>query len=132
MLWVGGCSVLQRAPTADATGNQAPVSLRNFQVQSVDGHRAVLIRLSRTPSLVRDSSSTHPGRITVEAWGPTGDRDLPERNLPQADPQMTQVRVSRNDGQLKVVLDFAGEKPPAYRVHEMADWIMIRFTAPES
>jgi len=122
-----GCSAIPSSPTPDPSGNNTPVTLRVFQVQSVNGHRAVLLRLSRIPSLVRDSSSSHPGRITVEAWGPIGDRNLPEKTLPQSDALITAVRVSRDDGQLKVTLDFPGDEPPQYDVHQMADWIMIRF-----
>src|SRR5262249_29166183 len=87
-----GCSVMQSPPTPDPSGNNTPVTLRVFQVQSVNGHRAVLLRLSRIPSLVRDSSSRHPGSITVEAWGPIGDRNLPEKTLPQSDALITAVR----------------------------------------
>ena len=80
------CSQRMSAPTAAPSGDLAPVALRNFEVTAVDGHRAVLLRLSRLPTLVRQSSSNRPARITVEAWGPEGDSDLPERDLPQVDP----------------------------------------------
>lgn len=120
------------APTATPSGSEAPVSLRNFEVTAVDGHRAVLLRLSRLPTLVRHSSSRKPARITVQAWGPQGDSDLPERDLPQLDAQITDVRVSRTSGALSVVIDLKGDEPPPYTVHEMADWIMIRFPGPAS
>jgi hypothetical protein len=120
------------APTATPTGDEAPVTLRNLQVTTVDGHRAVLLRLSRLPILVRHSSGRHPGQITVQAWGPAGDSDLPERTLPQVDPQIAQISVSRKEGALHVVFAFQNDEPPAYSVHEMADWIMIRLGVPES
>lgn len=131
-LVVLGCSQRMAAPTAAPSGEQAPVALRNFEVSVVDGHRAVLLRLSRLPTQVRESSSSRPARITVQAWGPPGDSDLPERELPQADPQIQNVRVSRRRGALNVVIDLTGDEPPPYTVHEMADWIMIRFTGPVS
>lgn len=117
-------------PTAAPSGDQAPVTLRNLQVTTVEGHRAVLLRLSRVPTLVRHSSERRPARITVQAWGPIGEGDLPERSMPQIDAQVTQVRVSRHDGGLNVTLDLNGDEPPEYSVHEMADWIMIRFATP--
>lgn len=126
-LLVFGCSERMSSPTAMPSGDQAPVVLRNFEVSVVDGHRAILLRLSRLPTQVRESSSKNPARITVEAWGPPGDSDLPERELPQTDPFIESVRVSRKRGGLNVVIDFKGNEPPAYTVHAMADWIMIRF-----
>ncbi len=131
-LLVLGCSQRMTGPTAAPTGDQAPVVLRNFEVSVVDGHRAILLRLSRLPTQVRESSSKNPARITVEAWGPPGDSDLPERELPQSDPQIESVRVSRKRGGLNVIIDFKGDEPPAYTVHAMADWIMIRFPGPVS
>jgi len=131
-LVVAGCAQHMAAPTAAPSGDLAPVALRNVEVTAVDGHRAVLLRLSRLPTLVRQSSSSRPARITVQAWGPPGDGDLPERDLPQVDPLVQDVRVSRKSGGLMVVIELSGDEPPAYTVHEMADWIMIRFPGPAS
>lgn len=121
-----GCTQRLAAPTATPSGDQAPVSLRNFEVVTTDGHRAVLLRLSRLPTKVGYSSVDDPPQIVVQAWGPVGDGDLPERNLPQIDPQIRALRVSRHDGCLTVVLDLHGVRPPPHSVHQMADWIMIR------
>lgn len=122
-----GCSQRMVAPTAAPSGDQAPVALRNFEVTAADGHRAVLLRLSRVPTLVRESSSKRPARITVQAWGPPGDSDLPERDMPQLDSLITDVRVSRKSGALTVVIELKGDEAPPYTVHQMADWIMVRF-----
>ncbi len=126
-----GCTHQLAAPTATPTGNEAPVSLRNLQVTTVEGHRAVLLRLSRVPTLVRQTSTKDPGRIIIQASGPPGDGDLPERALPEIDPEIGAVRVSRHDGTLQVVLDFKGAQPPPFSVHEMADWIMVRLDVPQ-
>ena len=81
--------------------------------------------------VVSESSASFPF-LTLQAWGPVGDGDLPERALPQMDTQVAQVRVSRHGGGLIIVLDLHGDDLPPYSVHEMADWIMVRFTSPES
>jgi hypothetical protein len=123
-----GCSSRIAAPTPAPTGEQAPVALRNLQMTTIDGHRAVLLRLSRVPTQIRYSDSRRPPQIIIQAWGPTGNEDLPERALPQIDPLISQVRVSRSQGGLRVVFDLQGTEPPPFRVQQMADWIMIRFT----
>jgi hypothetical protein len=96
-------------------------------MQTADGHRAVLLRLSRLPTLVRHSTASN--RIGIEAWGPVGDTDLPERELEQSDPEISVVRVSRKQGALTVYLDFRTAAPASYTVHEMADWILIRLNS---
>src|SRR5574341_1803410 len=128
-LTLAGCSERLAAPSPAPTGDQAPVGLRNLQIATVQGHRAVLMRLSRLPTLVRYSDSRKPARIIVQAWGPPGDSDLPERDVSQFDALISQVRVSRRDGELRVTLDLNGDEPPPYSVHEMGDWIMVRFAA---
>ena len=125
-----GCSAPLTRPTAAPTGDQAPVALRNLQIATVDGHRAVLLRLSRLPTLVRHSSSRRPAQIAVQAWGPVGEGDLAEKDIPQVDAEISQVRVSRKEGGLLIVLDLVGDEPPPYSVHEMGDWIMIRLGTP--
>lgn len=132
MLLLFGCAGRVTAPTATPSGDQAPVALRNLQMATIDGHRALLLRLSRLPTQVRYSDSRRPAQIIVQAWGPIGDEDLAERTLPQIDPLISQVRVSRSKGGLRVVLDLQGDEPPPFSVHEMADWIMIRFAVPQS
>lgn len=92
----------------------------------------MLVQLTRVPTLVRYSSSSEPARITVQAWGPEGDVDLPERALPQSDAIVKQVLVSRTAGELRVVIELNQQQPPPHRVHEMADWIMVRFTEADS
>jgi hypothetical protein len=131
-LLVAGCAQKLGRPSPSPSGDAAPVTLRNLQIESIDGHRAVLMRLSRLPTMIRHSSSRRPPEITVQAWGPVGDGDLPERVLPQIDALVSQVRVSRHEGGLTIVLDLHGDQPPPYSVHQMADWIMVRFSAPES
>jgi hypothetical protein len=125
-LLCAACGTRLGFPTAAPSGDQAPVGLRNLQVATADGHRAVLLRLSRAPTLVRHSSAGRPARIMIQAWGPLGD-DMPERTLSEQDPQITQVRVSRSSGALSIILDLQGDEPPQYSVHEMGDWIMVRF-----
>jgi len=128
LVLITACAQKLGRPSAAPTGDQAPVTLRNIQLATLDGHRAVLLRLSRLPTLVRHSSSRHPAQIIVQAWGPAGD-DLTERTLPALDAQIPRVRVSRREGALTVMLDLQGDDPPPYSVQEMADWIMIRFSS---
>lgn len=126
-----GCSpqlTKGKAKTVKPSAGQAPVALQNLRVDTVDGHRAVFLHLSRVPTAVRNSSSSNPARITVRVWGPNGE-DLPAKVLPEIDPQISKVRISRQQGILRIELDMKGTTPPPYSVHEMADWIMIRLPA---
>lgn len=123
----GGCAAWKSAPESAPFGDQAPVGLRSLEMASAQGYQAVLLRLTRLPTMVRHSSSSNPARITLQAWGPNTGGDLPERVLEQDDPLVQQVRVSRKGGTLHVVLDLHTAVPPPYIVNEMADWVMIRF-----
>lgn len=129
-LALGGCSSRPQMPSSTPVGEQAPVGLRSLQLTTADGHHALLLRLTRLPTMVRHASSEEPAQITIQAWGPPGGGDLPERALPQEDPYIRQVRVSRDGGVLRIVVDLHGAMPPPHMVHEMADWIMVRFGGP--
>ncbi|MCK6555639.1 hypothetical protein L6Q96_13830 [Candidatus Binatia bacterium] len=121
-----GCGTVFWSPTPAAVGVDEAITLRDVQVEAAGAHRAVLLHLSQTPSQVRYGDSRRPASITIEAWGPPGNFDLPERTLPQVDDLVSQVRVSREEGCLKVTIDMQADELPQYTVHEMADWVMIR------
>jgi hypothetical protein len=62
----------------------------------------------------------------LDIRGPIGN-DVPEEVYPGHDSLVSQIRVSRFSGVLRVILDLDQDTPPAYSVHMMADWIMVRF-----
>ena len=134
----GGCSktVVPPAPppvdagmSAAALADPSPVTLRNLQVATIEGNRAVLLRFSREPYGLAYTTEPGPGRLTVRASGPPGEGDLPERSLQQLDAQIADVRVSRTQGTLQVVIDFKADEVPPHSVHQMVDWVMIRLPA---
>ena len=123
---VSGCGAAIWSPTPAAVGVDEAITLRDVQVEAAGEHRAVLLHLSQTPSQVRYGDTRNPAAITIEAWGPPGNFDLPERTLPQSDALVSQVRVSRDEGCLRVTIDMQAGELPAYSVHEIADWVMVR------
>jgi hypothetical protein len=111
---------------ADFSGLSAPLDLRQFEVvSSGGGYRGVFLRLSRFPDSIETSHYSDPARIVVDIRGPTG-AESPEETFPGGDSLVAKVRLLREIGLLRVVLDLAGSDPPKYTVHRMADWIMIR------
>lgn len=127
---LSGCGSVFWSPTPAAVGADEGLTLRGLQVEAADGNRAVLLHLSQVPSQVRYGESGSPPSITVEAWGPRGDFNLSERVLPQTDALISQVRVSRRDGCLRVTVEMQSAEAPPYTVHQMADWVMIRIKGP--
>ena len=115
--------------SAAALADPSPVTLRNLQVTTIEGNRAVLLRLSREPYGLSYAAENDPGRIIVRASGPPGEADLPERSLQQLDVQIADVRVSRTQGTLQVAIDFKTDAVPPHSVHQMVDWVMIRLPA---
>lgn len=135
-LTVGGCS--QRLPLEEASSTPdfshltSPLDLRQFEVvASAGGYRGVFLRLSRFPESVTTTDSSDPGRIVLDITGPTG-QESPEESFPGGDSVVSQVRVSRYTGLLRITLDLSVPDPPKYSVHRMADWIMIRMKSPQS
>lgn len=108
------------------TNYSAPLELRQFEVDSTDGGaRGVFLKLSRLPSGVSSSSESSPARIVVDIQGPTG-TETPEEVFPGGDSLVTHISVSRQMGNLRVVLDLAVDDPPEYAVYPMADWVLVR------
>ena len=104
-----------------------PLDLRQFEVDSTDGGaRGVFLKLSRIPSgAVTSSSQSSPARIIVDIQGPTG-AESPEEVFPGGDSLVTHIGVSRQEGNLRIVLDLEADQPPEYAVYPMADWVLVR------
>jgi hypothetical protein len=112
---------------ASIPGSATPLDLREFEVvDSEGGYRGVFLKLSRLPSAVTHSSANEPARVEIDIQGPTGTQSA-EEVFPAGDTLITRMRVSRDPGLLRVVLDLEGDRVPEYAVYPMADWIMIRF-----
>lgn len=131
---IGGCS--QMLPLEDAGAESqvdfselsSPLDLRSFEVvSSGGGYRGVFLRLSRFPESIQTSHYSNPAQIVIDIRGPTS-AESAEETFPGGDTLVAKVRLSREIGLLRVVLDLAGSDPPKYSVHRMADWIMIRLT----
>ena len=137
--FLGACS--QRAPLADPNeeaavpdslpGISIPLGLSDFEVVRADGRRGVFLKLSRLPDSVTHRSETDPARIILEIKGPTGSEEA-EKSFPGGDTLVSQMRVSRQLGTLRIVIDLLGDDLPKYSVHTMADWIMVRLGPAES
>lgn len=128
-----GCASMASRTSEPAAGTATtPLLLRQVQVVGVDqgSGRAVLLRLSRPPDLVRYEGKSRPARVVIEATAANAGEDFPERTMPQADVELKGVRVARKKGVLRVTLELARDEPPPYVVREMADWILIRFGSP--
>ncbi len=135
-LGIGACSQrlpLEEAGTApDLSHLSSPLDLRQFEVvSSGGGFRGVFLRLSRYPESIEASHTTEPGRIVLDIAGPTG-VESEEKSFPGRDSLVSLVRVSRQTGRLRIVLDLSVPDPPKYTVHRMADWIMVRMTSPDA
>jgi hypothetical protein len=107
---------------------QVPLDVQDFKVLHADGHRGVLLKLSRLPDSVRHSDATNPARIVLEIGGPTGG-ESPVESFPSDDALVYNLRVSRSAGVLRVELDLSSDQLPPYSVHTMADYVMVRFDA---
>jgi hypothetical protein len=133
VMGVAGCAH-RVAPPADALfadlGDLSlPLDVQELDVASADSARGVFIKLSRIPDGVEHHALSSPASIVLDIKGPTG-TDAPEEILPGRDALVSRVRISRYQGVLRVTLDLERDTPPAYSVHMMADWIMVRLGEP--
>ncbi len=103
-----------------------PLAVEDVRVSSADGHRAVLLKLSRFADAIRHEATREPARIRLELAGPAVGADMPEERVVTADDVVHAVRISRSGGTVRIILELDGEDPPDYTVQEMADWIMVR------
>ncbi len=109
-----------------------PLHLRQLlSVQTGEGDRALLFRLSRPGAGLRHGLSRDGNRIEIEVFG-AGGEDFPEREVEQSDPQIRSVRVAKKGQTLRLTVELRSQLVAGYEVQEMADWILIRFPSGNS
>lgn len=111
-------------------GVSIPLEVREYDVLNESGYRGIFLKLSRLPDSIEHNSGSDPARIVLEIHGPTSG-ELPEEAFPGGDTLISRVRVASRPGVLWVSFDLQGDEVPAYSVHSMADWIMVRIAAPD-
>jgi hypothetical protein len=107
------------------TALSVPLDIQDYRIVNVDGHRGVLLKLSRLPDAVDDRADTNPPRVILDIKGPTGE-EAPAQELPGHDSLVSRLEVTRSFGVLHVTLELQGRDVPPYTVHRMADWVMVR------
>lgn len=127
---VGSGCARRTAPPPDAVfadlGDLSlPLDVQELDVARTDSAGGVFIKLTRLPNGVEHHALSFPGSIVLDIKGPTG-AEAAEETLPGRDGLVSRIRISRHQGVLRVTLDFDRDTPPAYSVHMMADWIMVR------
>jgi len=125
-----GCGAKKEAPPsiADLQVLALPLDVREVQLAGAEGSRGIFLRLTRFPEGVSHRAMDGPPRLVVDIKGPTGTQG--EEDLPGKDDLVSRLRVQRDFGVLRILVDLQGDHVPEYSVHPMADWIMIRFKAP--
>lgn len=114
------------ATEPDFSSLSSPLDLHHFEVVSSGaGYRGVFLRLSRFPDRIETNHYSKPPRIIIDIYGPTGGESA-EESFPGGDSLVSTVRVMREIGLLRVILDISGSDLPPYTTHRMADWIMLR------
>jgi hypothetical protein len=108
------------------TALSVPLEIQDYRIVNVDGHRGVLLKLSRLPDAIGDRAESNPPRVILDIKGPTGE-ESPQEDWPGGDALVSRVEVARSFGVLHVSLDLRGNDVPPYTVQRMADWVMIRF-----
>lgn len=103
-----------------------PLAVDAVQVSSSSGYHAVFLKLSRFADEITHGSSDEPARIVLQLSGPDVGEDLTEERIATPDPLVTAVRVSRESGNVRVVLELSAAETPKYGIYEMADWVMVR------
>jgi hypothetical protein len=117
--------------TADElfAGLAAPLAVQSFSVSTSEGRRGVFLKLSRIPERVTSHDESEPARIVIDAEGPAEGADMPVQTFAGGDTLVSQLHVSRTGGDLRMVLELSSVEVPLYSVHQMADWVMVRFVS---
>jgi hypothetical protein len=117
-----------RSAPGDVAGAPAMIGLADVSVDRGDDGATIGLRINGRPRRFTHQALTHPGRYVIDVFGPT-DGAAPPDMIPIVDPLVRGVRVERAEERMRLTVELAMERPPAYALAQHGDTITITLGA---
>ncbi len=119
----------ERGATAPrAAGGGKSLALTDVHVDRRHDGAIVRLDVGATPIRVAHYALENPGRYVLDLYGATAASRSVDV-LPVVDPLVRRVRVARHPGRMRIVVDLATDRPPAYDVAQRGGTILITLGA---
>ena len=111
---------LPAAPASAAT----PVEVREIKLVEDNGQQGVFAKLTRPPAAVTHYTLAQPNRLVIDIAGAEGGGETSAQKYSVTNPLISEVRVARHEGKIRLTLSLRGATIPSYTVNDLNDTVV--------
>jgi type IV pilus secretin PilQ/predicted competence protein len=100
------------------------LDVREIKVIQDNGQQGVFVKLTRPPAAVTHYTLAQPTRLIVDIAGAEGGGETTAQSYPVDNPLVSEVRMVRHDGKIRVTLELHSAAVPTYTVNDLNDTVI--------
>jgi type IV pilus secretin PilQ/predicted competence protein len=126
-----GQAELTESPLPSGQGaTAAPVDLREIKLIEDNGQQGLFVKLTGPPGGVTHYSLTQPNRVVIDVGATASGGETSAQKFAVDNPVISEIRVGRHDGRIRMTIALRAETIPAYTVNDLNDSIVAFFGEP--
>jgi len=120
----GQAEVTEAALPNAPSPSGAPIDVREIKLIEDNGQQGLFVKLTGPPGGVTHYTLSQPNRLVVDVGGTAAAGDTSAQKYPVENPVVSEVRVGRHEGQIRVTVVLRSETMPSYTVNDLNDTIV--------
>jgi type IV pilus secretin PilQ/predicted competence protein len=108
----------------------APVDIREIKLIEDNGQQGLFVKLTGPPGAVSHYSLSQPNRVVIDVGGASTGGETSVQKFAVDNPVISEIRVGRHDGKIRMTIAVQAETIPAYTVNDLNDTIVTFFGEP--
>ncbi|MFQ5664881.1 MAG: type IV pilus secretin PilQ [Candidatus Binatia bacterium] len=113
----------ETAPTLDAPSS-ARLDIREIKLIEDNGQQGLFVKLTGPPAAVTHYLLAQPTRLVIDITGGKGEAEASAQKYAVQNPLISEVRVARHEGTIRLTLALRGDATPAYTVNDLNDTVV--------
>jgi type IV pilus secretin PilQ/predicted competence protein len=119
------------APALAETASAAPAApvgetldVREIKLIEDNGQQGLFVKLTGPPAAVAHYTLAQPTRLVIDIAGAARGGETSAQKYPIKNPLITEVRVARHEGKIRVTLQLRSDTVPTYTVNDLTDTVV--------
>jgi len=120
----GQGEVTEAALPGAAASVITPIDVREIKVIEDNGQQGLFVKLTGPPGGVTHYVLSQPNRLVIDVGGSVAGGETSAQKYPVDNPVVSEVRVGRHDGQIRLTVVLRADTMPTYTVNDLNDTIV--------
>lgn len=100
------------------------LDIREIKLIEDNGQQGLFVKLTRPPAAVTHYTLEQPTRLVIDIAGAEGGGETSAQKYAVQNPLISEVRIARHEGKIRLTLDLAGASVPTYTVNDLNDTVV--------